>query len=207
LTHGTNPATLILKVFASLAAPPHPETTMLKRQRASSPTPWTIEPTFEAEIAPGDLYEPDHKRRRYFTPSHLDKSLFSETTGYDSDSNLGAFHALPLRRAAGYSRGASEWQQHAGEYRDANTLLHDLHAEQRHRTIFSIRPSKHVGLQVPSPTHGSPPDPNREGECSNCLTSAGSNAQRLPSDATSQSWQPPVVEAKRVAHRYEDTNK
>ena len=117
---------------------------MLKRQRTSSPIPWSVEPTVEADAAPGDLYEPSRKRRRYFTTANLDKSLW---TGSDNDTALEGElevsedkHGKRVERAA---NGVREWEQQAGQYKDANILLHDLHAEQRHRMLFAIGSSPH----------------------------------------------------------------
>ncbi|KAI0803050.1 hypothetical protein BC629DRAFT_1591148 [Irpex lacteus] len=161
---------------------------MLKRQRTSSPIPWPMEQTVEADVAPGDLYEPDRKRRRYFTASNLDKSLWMDLADGDQwDGEVDDAEDRPRKRREGYASGANEWRQQAGQYKDANTLLHDLHAEQRHRMIFAAVPSLHNAPHAHSlhiPTQHTASD--------------------VHDDSSQQ--QPRPVEAKRVTERYEDTN-
>lgn len=118
---------------------------MLKRQRPSSPIPHPMEHTVEADVAPGDLYQPDRKRRRYFTTSHLDKSPWTCTAQEVVNVELEDDIHVPSERREGHCRGTKEWQQQAGEYSAANTLLHDLHAQQRHRQIFAAPPLAHTG--------------------------------------------------------------
>ena len=125
---------------------------MLKRQRTSSPIPWSAEPTVEADAAPGDLYEPDRKRRRYFTTANPDKSLWM---GSDDDAalegELEVSEEKPGKRAERAASGVREWERQAGQYKDANILLHDLHAEQRHRMLFAIGSSPHSPSYASSP--------------------------------------------------------
>ncbi|KAI0085636.1 hypothetical protein BDY19DRAFT_996545 [Irpex rosettiformis] len=168
---------------------------MLKRQRTSSPLPWSKEPTIEVDVTPGDLYEPDHKRRRYFTASHLDKSLLTDSFNdglWEGESN--DVEDRPRKREDGSS--VNEWQLQAGQYKDANTILHELHAEQRHRMLFAVGSSTHAA------SHGSSLHVAAQGSAprfhhSDAVGTLNGNEHELP----------PRVEAKRVAERYEDTNK
>lgn len=110
---------------------------MLKRQRPVSPMLYPIDCTMEAHEAPEDLYEPDLKRRRYFTPSEADKSPWRDAIADEVDAESGHGDGSSKRRSESRYGEVREWQSHAGEYKTVNILLHDLHAEQRHRAIFA----------------------------------------------------------------------
>ena len=107
---------------------------MLKRQRALSPIPFSWDAMEDEKTLPEDLFEPS-KRRRYSVPPRT--GPYAEERG-DEEEQDGMHRAEgslnTVRREV--RRGAHEWQKDAGEYKDANSLLHDLHAEQRHRLIF-----------------------------------------------------------------------
>lgn len=172
-----------------------------------------MEQTVEADVAPGDLYEPDRKRRRYFTASNLDKSSWMDLADGDQwDGEADDVEDRPRKRREGYASGANEWRQQAGQYKDANTLLHDLHAEQRHRMIFAAVPSLHNASHAHS-LH----IPTQHTASGTFLSSLYTKLQLIQfnrsivncsdghNDPTQQ--QPRPVEAKRVTERYEDTNK
>ncbi|TCD70037.1 hypothetical protein EIP91_005018 [Steccherinum ochraceum] len=119
---------------------------MLKRQRPSSPISFPDEDTMGA----ADLYEPDNKRRRYFAPHSYSTHQKREVTHmYDSDSEDGDGAETGRRE---YFAGKREWQVAAGTYKDANSLLHDLHAEQRHRALFTT-PFPHTAPSSSSAAH------------------------------------------------------
>lgn len=110
---------------------------MLKRQRPSSPVFFPD----EVDTAATDLYEPDSKRRRYFaSPSFPSVGKQGVAQANDADSDDGDERENAWSE---HSARKPEWHMAAGAYKDANTLLHDLHAEQRHRALFSpsYRPS------------------------------------------------------------------
>lgn len=114
---------------------------MLKRQRPASPSP-IYDATEDEKNLPEDLFEPMSKRRRYFTPSRSNsrsQRSFHDVGDAEEEEHEAASRGEPFQR-----EGVREWQQYAGEYRDENTKLHDLHAEQRHRMLFTpntLRPS------------------------------------------------------------------
>ena len=108
---------------------------MLKRQRPASPSPF-YDATEDEKSLPEDLFEPMSKRRRYFAPSgsnSLSKEVSPSEDVEDEDEGQIRTSYRPSRR-----EGVQEWQEHAGEYKEENAKLHDLHAEQRHRLLFSI---------------------------------------------------------------------
>ena len=100
--------------------------------------------TLEAKEAVEDLYEPDRKRRRYFTPSETDKSSWRNVSGEEVDAESAGGAESPEQTPRGRYEGVHEWQRRAGEYKSANILLHDLHAQQRHRMIFASPPATYV---------------------------------------------------------------
>ncbi|KAH8100555.1 hypothetical protein BXZ70DRAFT_937813 [Cristinia sonorae] len=102
---------------------------MLKRQRPASPISFLEDDTVAANI-----YEPDNKRRRYFAPhSHTSKQKQDGVHPNDTDEEDGEGSESGRREYY----GNREWHAAAGVYKDANSLLHELHAEQRHRVLFS----------------------------------------------------------------------
>lgn len=114
---------------------------MLKRQRPASPSP-IYDATEDEKNLPEDLFEPMSKRRRYFTPSR--SNSLSQRSLHDGGDEEEEEHEAESRGEHFRHEGVREWQQYAGEYRDENTKLHDLHAEQRHRMLFTtntLRPS------------------------------------------------------------------
>ena len=114
---------------------------MLKRQRASSPLPLahaqaTIPESLPISSDPSSIHEV--KRRRIFAPS-LDGSsrgwgvspVPSEDEEDEDDIIMGGRTPTPqpnLRESG---------LESAGAYKLANSLLHDLHAEQQHRRLMS----------------------------------------------------------------------
>ena len=112
---------------------------MLKRQRPSSPLPIAAEAPLAAEPSVDiDILERAAKRTRHFAPlrrSYVEKTSVIE--GHDTDGE----EDQEEEGRSEYTRGQTKWQEQAGLYKTANTLLHDLHAEQRHRQLFSAKPS------------------------------------------------------------------
>ncbi|KAI0343896.1 hypothetical protein BDW22DRAFT_1355116 [Trametopsis cervina] len=169
---------------------------MLKRQRPSSPTPWSMDHTVEADIPPGDLYEPNRKRRRYFTTSDSDKSSWMDSFNSEGDGDSEDGGEPSRKKKDAHSRGLSGWQQHAGEYRDANSLLHDLHAEQRHRMIFAGPSSTKAVYEAHTSYFAT-----------QTLPSSMPDSTTPAADGRYKEEVPPVVESKHVLELYEDTNK
>ncbi|CDO72432.1 hypothetical protein BN946_scf184977.g132 [Trametes cinnabarina] len=127
---------------------------MLKRRRSSpslvadSPYAATPEPTM-------DVFERVAKRRRPFTRSQGQERQGGSSWRYDDTDGEEDVDGDDV--SAGQEEHSSQDGRlhHAGEYRRVNSLLHDLHAEQRHRMIFSssLPPSQLPTLHHISPVH------------------------------------------------------
>ncbi|KZT74819.1 hypothetical protein DAEQUDRAFT_760828 [Daedalea quercina L-15889] len=158
-----------------------------------------------------DMSERAAKRARHFAPlrrSYVRKK--SIIVGHDSD---GEENQEDEGRSE-YTRGQTKWQEDAGLYKNANTLLHDLHAEQRHRQLFAATPSYTTSSQRdlyhPTFSHATSsmnlkhwtqsmvmPHPERDPPLSSPMYHSSSHAH------------PSVdhVEAQIVSSQYEDTNR
>ncbi|KAI0361850.1 hypothetical protein OH77DRAFT_1516760 [Trametes cingulata] len=193
---------------------------MLKRQR-SSPS-FVPDAPYAATPDPAiDAYERVAKRRRHFgrprdqaTPHwngvwHQDDTDGEEDVEYDE-------------QASG-SPDSSERAQRlevAGEYRHVNSLLHDLHAEQRHRVLFSSPfPPSHLPVLHNRPQSQDPlPNPSSSDKTVPALSADGAQASAHHDDrrcGPSFTISIPIkdasvvdhVEVQRVKQRYEDTNR
>lgn len=109
---------------------------MLKRQRPASPLPLQWDVTEDGKILPEGLFEPLSKRRRYFESSRTGSYAEEQNDAEEQEDAFRSESSSHAIRREPHS-GVREWQKDAGEYKRANSLLHDLHAEQRHRLIFS----------------------------------------------------------------------
>ena len=110
---------------------------MLKRQRSS---PSFSQDAYASPEPPIDVYERIVKRRRQAAPPNvhnMDKGKAVWRRG-DSEGESDVDDAEECVERA-QSEQAQRLEQ-AGEYKNVNTLLHDLHAEQRHRMLFSSSP-------------------------------------------------------------------
>ena len=191
---------------------------MLKRQRSS---PSFVQDICASPDPPIDVSERMAKRRRHVAPPHipaLDKGkapwIGGESDG-EEDIEGGEQYA------GGQGSEQAQRLEQAGEYRHVNSLLHDLHAEQRHRTLFSTSlppsnvPEYHHAPPYPAPiySYSAPPttpglifggpvpqaEPSREAH------------RHMPSFTISLSSKDSAVvdyaEVQRVTERYEDTNR
>jgi hypothetical protein len=121
---------------------------MLKRQRASSPSPLSQAPATEVPLISSVPTSSEHgvKRRRIHSPPLNERSRVLPVPSedeVDEDDIMGDDSPNPWATASEPSLGA------AGEYKAANSLLHDLHAEQQHRRLMS--PSSHSSSSFSSP--------------------------------------------------------
>ncbi|PCH33444.1 hypothetical protein WOLCODRAFT_135141 [Wolfiporia cocos MD-104 SS10] len=178
---------------------------MLKRQRQPSPfpasdAPMAPEPTLDID------YERVAKRRRQLAPpNHSGFSPGSEHERAESADEETDLEETEDRRRA-------RWHADAGLYKAANTLLHDLHAEQRHRLVFSSSFSPPLATTgTAAHTREWPPHPQP-------LAHAPQHAPALataPLDKNDLSCGDNGLleegstgeEARRVAERYEDVNR
>ncbi|CAL1696531.1 unnamed protein product [Somion occarium] len=175
---------------------------MSKRQRPSSPIPISPETQLEDETSSGNVYEPDTKRRRYFAPITPGDRQSTSDGGdeYDSeDSELREGQSNSRRK---YLGGLREWQADAGVYKDANILLHDLHAEQRHRMLFSTTSSTSTAFATHS--HSPPSSPHYIHAAKDSISKPASYFSPTPGF---NSAQPEQIETQTVTHRYEGSNR
>jgi hypothetical protein len=131
---------------------------MLKRQRASSPSPLTQNPPTEVPLISSVPTSSEHgvKRRRLHTPP-LDGRL----RGWDilpvpSEDEAEEDDIMEDDSPSPWATATDPSLSGPGEYKAANSLLHDLHAEQQHRRLMS--PSSHPSPSSPGPfsSHGWP---------------------------------------------------
>lgn len=186
---------------------------MLKRQRPASPIPAPWDGVEEEKNLPEDLYEPMSKRRRYFTsssPSFASQETFTEHQHEQDDISSSNAASSSWHPEHGSRKGIREWQKDAGEYKSANTLLHDLHAEQQHRIIFS------TSATTPSTTH-SDTEARHRSAVQHQPTDGTHSRGRAPSPSPRGSISPDrkpspgaveeEYEAQVVSQRYEETNR
>lgn len=117
-------------------------------------------------MLPGTQYEAEHvidlvqpKRRRFHSPpdpgpsrNQLKRKRDEDNDEDDADADDGEEDVVEIdvaslkRRRENEStaqdafKRSQDWSQAAGVYKDTNVLLHDLHAEQRHRHLFPCGP-------------------------------------------------------------------
>ncbi|KZT06384.1 uncharacterized protein LAESUDRAFT_759556 [Laetiporus sulphureus 93-53] len=194
---------------------------MLKRQRPTSPGP-SPDAAFSSEPAlDHDLLERLAKRRRYFAHSRddvLPKGRFDREAHDDGDVDEEE-DVHEERHRSEHAQGKAQWQEEAGLYKAANTLLHDLHAEQRHRMIFSSPTAPTCGTSLsshephlPQPSRQSPlfstNAPNIRNAPHESLMKHSSDY--VPDKASTLLTMTPSIdelEVQNVTQRYEDTNR
>lgn len=190
---------------------------MLKRQRPTSPIP-SLPSLPGGQELPFESYERVAKRRRQFahrgrTPGNPydDGEDYQDEGEDDTEADGGRSEYREVR---------SRWQEQAGMYKQANTLLHDLHAEQRHRILFSPSSSSHPWC---STTQG---DISPHGDSGKLMDATRHHpypyqpTPPLPPHTVSSKTVAPEslcqprgdvsiedVEVQRVTERYENTNK
>jgi hypothetical protein len=121
---------------------------MLKRQRASSPSPLTQTPATEVPLISSVPTSSEHgvKRRRLLTPP-----LDGQPRGWDilPVSSEDEDDLMEDDSPNPWATTTEPSLSGAGEYKTVNSLLHDLHAEQQHRRLMS--PSLHSSSSSPGP--------------------------------------------------------
>lgn len=132
----------------------------------------------------------DIKRRR-IAPPVLDGEVrgWGMRRGVESDSEEDYEDDEPV------SQGSTSWQDSSttGEYKDANSFLHDLHALHQHRFLFASHPSNQYSCPPTTYPTGKPIMPQV--------------SQRPPNRHKNDVSTIPEMEVERVKERYEDTNK
>lgn len=174
---------------------------MLKRQRASSPSPFAQATIPESPPISSDPASSKHgaKRRRIFAPSLDGPSrgwggssvAFGDEEDEDDIIVDGRTLTPTLRESS---------LESTGTYKSVNSLLHDLHAEQQHRRIVSSAANPDLQF-APFSSHGwSSPVP---------LAGKPSFVHPIPQDvlATGVKHRLQCEEGVSVYERYEETNR
>lgn len=123
---------------------------MLKRQRASSPSPLTRTPTTEVPLISSLPTSSEHgvKRRRLLTPPLDRRSRGWGIPPVPSEDEVEDDDIMEDDPPNPWVTTTTEPSLiGAGEYKAVNSLLHDLHAEQQHRRLMS--PSSHSSSSSP----------------------------------------------------------
>ncbi|KAH9176936.1 hypothetical protein EDB89DRAFT_1937244 [Lactarius sanguifluus] len=176
---------------------------MLKRQRASSPSPFAQATIPESPPISSDPASSKHgaKRRRIIAPSLDGPSrgwggssvAFGDEEDEDDIIVDGRTLTPTLRESS---------LESAGTYKSVNSLLHDLHAEQQHRRIVSSAANPDLPF-APFSSHG----------WSSLVPLAGKPSfvvlHPIPQDvlATGVKNRPQCEEGVSVYERYEETNR
>jgi len=131
---------------------------MLKRQRASSPSPLTQTPATEVPLLSSVPTSSEHgvKRRRLLTPPLDGRSRGWDLLPVPSEDEVEEDDIMGDDSPNPWATTTEPSLSGAGEYKAVNSLLHDLHAEQQHRRLMS--PSSHSSSSSPAPfsSHGWP---------------------------------------------------
>jgi hypothetical protein len=137
---------------------------MLKRQRASSPSPLTQATAMELPLHSHDPTSSEHgaKRRRKLAPPLDGPSRGCDILHVPLGDELDEDDMMDDGASTLWATGDKRGIEGAGEYKTVNSLLHDLHAEQQHRRLMS--PSSHSSSSSPGPLsyHGLSPLPPRQ---------------------------------------------
>ena len=115
---------------------------MLKRQRASSPSPLTQTPATEVPLISSAPTSSEHgvKRRRLLAPPLDGRSRGWDILPVPSEDEVEEDDIMEDDSPNPWATTQPSLSS-AGEYKTVNSLLHDLHAEQQHRRLMS--PSSH----------------------------------------------------------------
>ncbi|KAJ7786072.1 hypothetical protein B0H16DRAFT_1355206 [Mycena metata] len=172
---------------------------MLKR-RAISPPPGSAIPLVSD---PPDSYRRESKRRRILPPSLDGQSRRSILPAEDEDGEEDDEDDVHLSNGRNpFGPGPSASPVHNTEYESANTFLHDLHALQRHRLIFSSSSPPFLQPDIPAAPHT-----QDKSYLSPMPDFARTPDKKDPSGMHDFGCGPSVEEVQSVKERYEDTNK
>jgi hypothetical protein len=124
---------------------------MLKRQRASSPSPLTQTPATEVPLISSVPTSSEHgaKRRRLLAPPLDGRSHGWGMLPVPSEDEVEEDDIMEDGSPNPWATTTEPGLSGAGEYKAVNSLLHDLHAEQQHRRLMS--PSSHSSSSSPGP--------------------------------------------------------
>lgn len=131
---------------------------MLKRQRASSPSPFTQTPATDVPLISPMPTSSEHgvKRRKLLAPPLDGRSRGWNIQPVLSEDEVEEDDIMADDSPNPWATTTEPSLSGAGEYKVVNSLLHDLHAEQQHRRLMS--PSSHSSSSSPGAfaSHGWP---------------------------------------------------
>jgi hypothetical protein len=135
-----------------------PPSEMLKRQRASSPSPLTQTPATEVPLIAPVPTSSEHgvKRRRLLAPPLDGRSRGWDILPVPLEDEVEEDDIMEDDSPNPWDTTTEPSLSGADEYKAVNSLLHDLHAEQQHRRLMS--PSSHSSSSSPGTfsSHGWP---------------------------------------------------
>lgn len=172
---------------------------MLKRQRPHSPFPAARYGDSDAKSVdtPLELSERLAKRRRYIESPLDEEEDFHSESGPRHDT-FASNDEEDGRETEYYAGDSRRWQEQAGIYKESNTLLHDLHAEQRHRMIFAANSQATLSISSRTPSLQSEQQSRSLSLPHACKPSASDPSSDARNDE---------AESQVVADRYEETNR
>lgn len=175
---------------------------MLKRQRHQSPFPSTPSANYDDFVTSLDstlsVSERFTKRRRI--ESSLDQDEHPSSSKYSNEPTELSESEDDNREPEYYAGLNTRWQEQAGVYKESNTLLHDLHAEQRHRMLFASNEFNPAAACTPSPqSHASTARVD--------LPSWSSSTHHVPRVVTLHYGGDDKLESQIVTGHYEETNR
>lgn len=170
---------------------------MLKRQRPSTPPSSLSELPSAPDFSMGEPSSFNHntKRRRTVAPQMDGNSRGMNYSDVDVDSDEDEDNFFDNSKSEGRDEAPSGWEERAGQYKDVNQLLHQLHLEQQSRSRLATSSSNTSSncLQPLHPQHTSLPRPSKQLErISDCFprTSEGPPTGEQPTslDNADEVW-------------------
>lgn len=172
---------------------------MLKRQRPATPPPSLSELPSVPDFSMGEPSSFNHnaKRRRTVAPQMdgnsrgMNYSDGEDVNNTDDDEDNPFDNSMVLGR----DEAPSGWEERAGQYKDMNQLLHQLHLEQQSRSRYpsSTSNAHYHCTQLLHTQHNSLPNPSKQSQrISDCFpgTDEGSHSgeQHTSSNKAEEVW-------------------
>ncbi|PIL29577.1 hypothetical protein GSI_08213 [Ganoderma sinense ZZ0214-1] len=189
---------------------------MLKRQRSSTSF---VPDSYAPQESSIDMSERAAKRMRHLPSpqSQVDKDKALWRAGWSDGEEDVDVDELINGPSAPFVQARR--LQHAGEYKHVNSLLHDLHAEQRHRMLFSttssstqLPPISHWRPHIDDYDHPIPSPPNKLAPVAPPYPqpqheSQGGSTSFMISIPSKDVSLVDHIEVQRVTQQYENTNR
>lgn len=166
---------------------------MLKRQRPATPPPSLSELPSVPDFSMGEPSSFNHnaKRRRTVAPQMDGNSRGMNYSDGEDDNNTDDDEDNPFDNSMveGRDEAPSGWEERAGQYKDMNQLLHQLHLEQQSRSRYpssSSNAHSHC-TQLLHTQHNSLPHPSKQSQrISDEVSHSGE--QHTSSNKTEEVW-------------------